>query len=295
MKDSFVLYSSYEENFKILKDKDRGKLIMAIFAFVRGEDKSSTLSKSTLMAYNFITQQIAIDIEKYNRICERNKQNASKGGRPRKSNQEKATGFDETQTEKPTGFNVDNLPEKSKATGFFGNNLQKPTGFFGNPYDNYSLVSSLSNNIFNNYSACVHAHVREKSIEERKPFKDFYKEVFDYCVTDKFLNPANEIIDTMIEAYNQSKTENGLKFKQVTYNANKLFDVFASIDSDKFRKIITQLVFNQNIENRAIYILGSLVTASQNPKCSNTPTQIEQLKQALNLDNSPSNLKEVQI
>lgn len=102
MKDSFVLYSNYEDKFKLLSDKDKGKLIMAIFAFVRGEDLSDTLSPSVLMAYAFITQQIAIDIAKYKEICDRRRENGQLGGRPRKNTSpndenEKANGFKENQ------------------------------------------------------------------------------------------------------------------------------------------------------------------------------------------------------
>lgn len=297
MKDSFILYASHEENFKMLSDTDKGKLIMAIFAFIRNEDISNTLKPLAKMAYISITNQIKISNEKYDRRCETSRLNGQLGGRPRKNtseNEESKQDLDgeidsenlkqpnkPKKTDRLLGFNDENDAEKNL------NNLKKPNEnlktLYDNDYDNeyYNDNIKLVNqeNIFNNYNACTHACVSEKSEDERKPFKEFYKEVFDFCLhTDRFKKTANEIIDTMIEAYYQARTPQGLVFKQVTYNQDTIVDMFIKIDADKFNSMIPQLTFKGDIDNRAIYILGCITTLADNVKHRNTDEAVEMFK-----------------
>lgn len=297
MKDSFILYASHEENFKMLSDADKGKLIMAIFAYVRDEDISNTLKPLAKMAYISITNQIKISNEKYDRRCETSRLNGQLGGRPRKNtseNEESKQDLDgeidsenlkqpnkPKKTDRLLGFNNENDAEKNL------NNLKKPNenlktlydNDYDNEYDNY--LDRQQENIFNNYNACTHACVSEKSEDERKPFKEFYNEIFEYGLIDKYLKPANEIIDTMIEALNQGKTSQGLKFNSTKYDAKDILDVFTKVDAYGFRKIVNSLADDKTIDNRAVYILSSLIANSQNPICRNEEEQVIKLKSIL--------------
>lgn len=65
MQNSFLIYADYEEHFKLLEDDERGKLIMAIFAFNRGENLIDTLSPAGKMALSFIQKQMQRDANTY--------------------------------------------------------------------------------------------------------------------------------------------------------------------------------------------------------------------------------------
>lgn len=288
MKDSFILYASHEENFKMLSDADKGKLIMAIFAYVRDEDISATLKPLAKMAYVSITNQIKASNEKYDRRCETSRLNGQLGGRPRKNtseNEEIKQDLDgeidsenlkqpnkPKKTDRLLGFNDENDAEKNL------NNLKKPNenlktlydNDYDNEYDNDNIKLVNKENIFNNYNACTHACVSEKSEEERKPFINYYSDIFSYYQHETTRKPALEIIDTMIEALYQAKSPEGLKFKQIKYNANNLLDVFRGINVDSFFSIMRQLKYNEDIENRALYILGCIVQASDLDKIDNS-------------------------
>lgn len=82
MKDSFILYNSFYEPIKTLKNEQLGKLFRAIFNYTI--NREITQEDDILIAFMFIKNQLDLDNEKYERICERNKKNGSKGGRPKK-------------------------------------------------------------------------------------------------------------------------------------------------------------------------------------------------------------------
>ena len=74
-----------------------GRLMYALFAFSEGEEPE--VEDDIALAFGFMSLQQRIDREKYDKICERNRKNGAKGGRPKK-------------------------------------NPQNPNGFFKNPNDN---------------------------------------------------------------------------------------------------------------------------------------------------------------
>lgn len=305
MKESFLLFTNNEENFKMLSNSEKGKLIMAIFAFVRDEDISATLSPVAKMAYISITQQIKICNEKYDKRCETSRENGKLGGRPRKNvdqNTPENINVDNSVDKNVDNFegkNLNNLKKPNETDRLLGfdsekgpeenlKNLKKPNQNLKNlkkPYMIYDNdIDRQQNNIFNDYNACAHACVRERTEEERKPFKDFYNdEIFQYGLSDKRLKIANEIIDTMLEALEQSDTADGLKFKSKQYDAISLLEKFSKVDAYGFGKIITHLASGDvtEIENRAVYILSSLLINAEDKRCANKPENIAKLKSSL--------------
>ena len=83
---------------------------------------------------------------------------------------------------------------------------------------------------------------------------------------------AYEIIDTVIEASEQAADE-GLKFRMHTDGITVFASRISNIDSEKFRTIVSQVSFNESIENRPLYILGCLMTAAEDKSCSNSEEQ----------------------
>jgi uncharacterized phage protein (TIGR02220 family) len=83
-KKSFVLYTDLSKPVKSLSNEDAGKLFKAIFEYQNGGVEQE-LSGSAEMAFIFVKQQLDRNQDKYNAICERNRLNGLKGGRPEKA------------------------------------------------------------------------------------------------------------------------------------------------------------------------------------------------------------------
>lgn len=80
-KKSFLVYMDCEQHLQLLSNEERGKLFMALFGYTkRGEIPQ--FDGMLKMAFSFIKAQMDRDIEKYEAICERNRSNGAKGGRP---------------------------------------------------------------------------------------------------------------------------------------------------------------------------------------------------------------------
>ena len=95
-KNSFLIYLDYEEQFNLLTDEEVGQLMRAIIKY----EKTGNMPKldgMLKMAFSFIKTQLDRDREKYNKKCEQNKENAKKGGRPKKQK-------DNSETEKTERF-----------------------------------------------------------------------------------------------------------------------------------------------------------------------------------------------
>ena len=89
-KDSFVMYTKYEEQISLLTDAQAGVLLRAMLKYQSGQDLPQ-MDGMTQMAFAFIKQQIDFDNQKYDAMCEA-KREAGKlgaeygklGGRPTK-------------------------------------------------------------------------------------------------------------------------------------------------------------------------------------------------------------------
>ena len=92
MKDNFLLKTSQSKVFKELSDEDAGKLIKGIFDYV--ETKIVTLEGYLKIIFIPIKDEIDKNEEKYESVCEKNRLNGKKGGRPKKEeNPKKPNGF----------------------------------------------------------------------------------------------------------------------------------------------------------------------------------------------------------
>ncbi len=94
MKNSFVIYHEYRTVLEDLTDAQVGKLFRAIFDYeIDGIEPA--FSGSLKIAFKFIKKDLEINKTKYNEICERNRINGQKGGRP--NNPKNPVGYLETQ------------------------------------------------------------------------------------------------------------------------------------------------------------------------------------------------------
>lgn len=81
-KTSFILYSDYWQHLEILTDEERGRLITAIFAYVRTGEVIE-ISGGAKMAFSFIRSQIDRDTQKWEEVKNARSEAGKKGAEAR--------------------------------------------------------------------------------------------------------------------------------------------------------------------------------------------------------------------
>ena len=116
MKNSFVLYNEYKEQFELLSYEEAGQLIMAIFEYTE-TGVAPELSGMVLMAFAFIKKQLDRDAEKYEKTVEKRKEAGKNGGAPKgNTNAQK-------QAKQANGY-FDNQKQAKQANGYFDEQKQ---------------------------------------------------------------------------------------------------------------------------------------------------------------------------
>ena len=102
--NNYIMHSTYNEHFKLLTDAELGRLIRDVNNYVENGvlPQYSNEERVLNMAFSFMKATIDIEKEKYQEKCKKNKENGSRGGRPK--NEEKPNAFRNNQTQ-PNGFN----------------------------------------------------------------------------------------------------------------------------------------------------------------------------------------------
>ena len=118
-KTSFMLYHNYYNQFELLNMTERGELISAVFVYERTGELVS-MSPLVAMAFSIIREFLDRDRLAYEQKCKINSENAKKGGRPRKRDEnifsEKTEGliFDTKKADKDKDKEEDKEKEKDK-------------------------------------------------------------------------------------------------------------------------------------------------------------------------------------
>jgi len=142
MKPGFLIYNDYRETLSMLSDDELGKLIRAIFEY-EINNIVPELDKTIMMAFNFIKTDLDRNSNHYDSICERNRNNGLKGGRPRNPNNPVGILVTQQNPEKPkkakdnVNINV-NIKDKdsnnSETLEFANKYLTKWNEVFGTQY-----------------------------------------------------------------------------------------------------------------------------------------------------------------
>ena len=93
MRAYYCLYYNIVDDTESLSPAEFGNLVRSLVYYARygKEDPEMKLSKYGRFSYKHFFRQADRDNEKYRRICERNRKNGMKGGRPRKASEEEET------------------------------------------------------------------------------------------------------------------------------------------------------------------------------------------------------------
>lgn len=76
VRKSFVLYHDFRNWFSLLTDEELGRLIRAIFDYEMNRTMPENLNEKEQIAFFMVRDTLDRDREKYERVCNRNKENA---------------------------------------------------------------------------------------------------------------------------------------------------------------------------------------------------------------------------
>ena len=214
MKNSFVIYYSYLENLEDLTDEQFGKLFRALFYYEINRQEPN-FTGGLKIAFNFIKQDLDANLEKYENICEKNRLNGLKGGRPRNP-----SGFQQN-PKNPNGFLE--KPKKPKKAEYDNDNDNEND----NERDNDGFTTSLSQRFPNiGQDVCIENFFGDKD------------KLFEEIEKSNFLKSANlsfiiDNYDKVISGkYATFKPQKDAGFEQRNYKKGELnqFDSLDEID-----------------------------------------------------------------
>lgn len=132
MKDSFLMYASMKEVLLALPDAELRQMTTAIFDY-NSLQKTPEFTGTLKAVWEFFKSQFDRDSEKYQVVCERNRKNGGRGGRPKKTqrNPENPVGFLETQKtqrnpEKPKKPDTDTDTDTDIKESILADTKEKP-------------------------------------------------------------------------------------------------------------------------------------------------------------------------
>ena len=116
-KKAFLIYCDYKQHLELLSAEECGLLFIALLDYAETR-KPPKLHGAAAMAFSFIKAQMDRDEAKYEERCSVNRENGAKGGRPRKSAEEKPNKSEKTERffEKAKKPDTDNDTDREKDT-----------------------------------------------------------------------------------------------------------------------------------------------------------------------------------
>ena len=184
MKDSFILYNSFYEPIKELKDEQLGKLLRAIFNYtINGE---VTKDKEILIAFMFIKNQIDLDTNKWQEEKQKRAEAGRLGGIKRALNKNQALSSKSKQC-------LDMLSNAKQTQANQGDNVNENENV--NVNDNVNVINNISSSSNNNYNIYEYFEksfgrlitpVEYEKIENWK--KDYEEEIIKEAIKISVLN-----------------------------------------------------------------------------------------------------------
>lgn len=122
-------------------------------------------------------------------------------------------------------------------------------------------LDSLSINKNNNYLDSVRACAREEELEQI--FTDHFKDYFYYWGFDKEDKQTfNEVIQVLSQAVIKSRAGE-LRYFQMLVPLDELCRLIDNLDEQDIHDIVWQVLNNQDIRDRYLYILGALLNRAK--------------------------------
>jgi len=186
-KKSFLLHIDSLDVLDHLTDEQCGKLIKAFKAYHLGEDID--LSGLLKIAFVPFENQFKRDLETYENVCNRNRNNGLKGGRPK--NPKNPVGILETQDnpEKPKKADSDNKKDNDSDNDS-SINKPSPKSVNGVPYQKivdlyHEILPTLPK--IEKLTATRKSQIRQRWLQSDLPDLNNWENYFDYISQSKFL------------------------------------------------------------------------------------------------------------
>ena len=175
MNDSFILYTSYYAIIEGLTDEQLGQLTRALFIYAR-DGKTIKLEPVVRMAFSFIKDNIDRNADKYQKKCERNRENIRK--RWEKKHAEDTTERSDTTEYERIQSNTNVYEEKSRIP--YDND---------NEYDNDNVVSKETNILEPSKEGIMSASVKTEAPGGGKVSKS---QKIDYAAVKEYWNRKHD-------------------------------------------------------------------------------------------------------
>lgn len=114
--NAIVLHRDFYDVLQKLDDKQRGRLLLALYEYAFDDEVTTELDAITNIAYSVIARTIDMNTKRYQEISEKRRQAALRGGAPigNKNAAKKTIKNNQKQPKQPNGCNQNNLPQKPK-------------------------------------------------------------------------------------------------------------------------------------------------------------------------------------
>ncbi len=250
---SFLLYKSFYEPIKFLKNEELGQLFRAIFDY-QNDGEVKNLPPQLSMAFAFFRNQFDLDQKKYVEIMKRNKSNGSRGGRPKK-------GETQHNPENPVGYLEPKKAEKEKEK-----EKEKDFERFWNLYDNKKSKPDAFKNFekaikfdsVENIMVGLKSFVRSRGVD-KKYWKHPAAWLNQQCWKDEYpeVNPENNFLQSLNLLIGEDlidkiiKKEDGLQIKLKSATA---CDKWGKVAPEIKDKIVAQLKAEYGFEKENIKI-----------------------------------------
>ena len=112
MRDSFVMYTDWADQFEMLDDHQRSDLIMAIFSYQR-EEELPEMDATTAMAFSFIKKSLDKDTEKWEAAVRQRSEAGKRSAESRKRKAAELTSDDLNERDSTKSTSVKSVEKKS--------------------------------------------------------------------------------------------------------------------------------------------------------------------------------------
>lgn len=188
-KNSFLLYTEYEETFEELSDEDAGQLIKHLFRYVNDRNPE-TKNPLVKVAFIQIKNQLKRDLKKWDSYIEKQRLNGKKGGRPPKPKETQKTQAFSGKPKKADNVDVDvydNNKEEIDVESFRDQLAEKDHQIWRESwYMKFKMKPKSLSVILDQFN--IHLGLKEKE-EIPKTLKDYKQHFYNWCnVQDRLSN-----------------------------------------------------------------------------------------------------------
>ena len=103
-KNGFLLYKNYIKTVNKMTNEQAGELFKMILHYANTGELLESEDPRVDSAFDFIGERLEFNTQSYAETCQKNAENAAKGGRPKESDEEKERKKKGKSQKKPTGF-----------------------------------------------------------------------------------------------------------------------------------------------------------------------------------------------